>query len=150
LLATPITIHFVKILAATCDDRSSAVILAAVHLRWPDSGQVIVWPSVDGDTRIDPAGFDLGIVDGGLKYAATQVVARIRESSNLPLLFVADPQGDQMDTAWALQFENVDYLFKPLELAPLISRIETLTESRDAFPDLLTSTQIIQKLKESN
>jgi len=132
-----------KILAATRDDQTAAAIFAAMRLRWPTSGEVVVVSQLDDKIQGSLSGFDLFIVDSGLGCSTARIKKLCDNLPGIPLLYIADPHGDQLDTASAiLSLGTADYLFKPLEIGELISMIEAITTSSKPFFCPMSLSQI--------
>ncbi len=125
-----------NILAVTDDHQCIAVISTAIHLRWPNSGEAIFLSEPEQAFNLDLKEFDTIIFDGMFKDLAVYVINSIRKLSVIPLLYLADPSEDQMDTAEILAFEKTDYLFKPLQLGDLISVIEANAQCNEEMLSL--------------
>ncbi|PPD58052.1 hypothetical protein JP09_007120 [Dehalogenimonas etheniformans] len=115
-----------NILIISRDQATSSLISNVVQMRWPESGKVVIVHKLDKTQMIGQDAYDLAIVDGDLKRPAMGIISRLRKYPNLPLLFVADPHGDQMETAWVLNHGCTDYLFKPINVDDLISTLESM------------------------
>ena len=139
-----------KILVATSDTKTSTVISAAVRFRWPTSGHTEI---VSDKTPVLPdiVGFDLMVVDCSLHWSIEQIQKLSEMLSDIPILYLADPYGDQMDTASAIiSLGNSDYLFKPLEIDALVSSIESLTNSLGNTKDFIPQTENISLMEDNN
>ena len=140
-----------KILAATSDPKTSAVISAAVRFRWPTTGYVEIVSDSANQVLPNRAGFDLMVVDCSLHWSVEQIQKLSEMLSDMPILYLADPYGDQMDTASAIiSLGNSDYLFKPLEIDALVSSIESLINSPGDSKDFMPQTGNISLMEDNN
>lgn len=81
------------------------------------------------------------IIDGEMQNIITSIEA-IRRVSEVRLIFMSSPVGNQMDTARVLSLIISDYLFKPIAKTDLVSAIEALSNQSEEFTDLDSSKSI--------
>ncbi len=116
-----------KVWAATRDDSVLDLLNTAIRMRWPSSGQLIVPEMLDSEAPHSARGCDLAIVDTSMdSIDSSDVIHTIRHDSNIPLLVLSNPRGDQGVTARALANGADDYLFKPVEIIELIFHMEAV------------------------
>jgi DNA-binding response OmpR family regulator len=139
-----------RILVITGDETISSPIIVASRLKWPKTGKVVIIASLN-DFKIEKiAAFNCVIIDGELKDNAIQVINSIRRFSAVPIVFVANPHGDQIDTAFALTQGIVDYLFKPLEIGDVINSVESITSRISDYSDVLVSSRMVVGKEDTN
>jgi DNA-binding response OmpR family regulator len=122
-----------KVWAATRDGNVLDLLNIAIRMRWPSSGRLIVPDVLDADAPRNARGCDLAVVDTCLDGTdPCSYVRSIRRDSDIPLLVLSDPKGDQSITARALANGANDYLFKPVEIIELIFHMEAIANVRPA------------------
>jgi DNA-binding response OmpR family regulator len=124
-----------KVWAATRDEKIVDLLNAAIRMRWPNSGQLIVPETLDGEASHSARGHDLAIVDTTWDAIdPCDVIRTIRHDSDIPVLVLSNPGDDQGVTARALANGADDYLFKPMEIIELIFHMEAVASVRPAGP----------------
>lgn len=111
-------------LLITNDKRIAKEIATAVKFLWPNSSTMQKIRSID-ELNTLVASSDLLVIDSELEFTETYV--RItRAKSNIPILYLTQSLGDQIDTARILFFDKVDYAFKPIIMDNLIMSLQGL------------------------
>ncbi|PPD58415.1 response regulator transcription factor [Dehalogenimonas etheniformans] len=123
-----------KILVVTDDAEAAATIIMSIRFRWPNSNEVLLGDGSGFLTKEQLIDVSLIIIDGAMQNTMAAIM-EIRRFSEIPIIFVSEPLGTQIDTAHVLSMGKSDYVFKPIIMADLVFAIETITDQSKELPN---------------
>lgn len=130
-----------KILVITDDIEAAATIITSIRFRWPNSNAVLLGNGSGFLTKEQLIDASLLIMDGAMQNIMAAIM-EIRRFSEIPIIFVSEPLGTQIDTARVLCMGKSDYVFKPIIMSDLVSAMETVIVQSEELPNHDSSGQV--------
>lgn len=132
---------FVKFLVITDDKKMAATIIMSIRIRWSNSNEILLGDGPGFLSKEQLSDVSLLIIDGAIQNIMASII-KIREFSEIPIIYVSMPLGNQVDTAHVLSMGKSVYVFKPIIMSDLVSAIETITDPSDKLPNFDSSRQV--------